>query len=81
MSAPDDAERAILDLLAARGADKTICPSEAARALARVPDQWRSEMERVHKAVDALNAAGEIQLSWKGVELDQRRGAYRIARR
>ena len=31
-------ERAILDLLAERGAGKTICPSDAARALA--PDIW-----------------------------------------
>ncbi|MEL6737761.1 MAG: DUF3253 domain-containing protein [Pseudomonadota bacterium] len=81
MSSPDEAERAILNLLAIRGADKTICPSEAARALAITPGEWRREMERVHKATDALNAAGKIKLSWKGEELDQRRGAYRIARR
>ena len=81
MITPDEAERAILDLLAVRGAGKTICPSEAARALVGAKDDWRAQMAHVHQAAAALNEAGEIRLSWKGKELDQRRGAYRIARR
>lgn len=80
-----EAQEAILTLLDERGAGKTICPSEAARALARTHAQhskeWRAHMDSVHKATDALHAAGLIRLSWKGKELDQRRGAYRIARR
>jgi hypothetical protein len=38
-------------------------------------------MASVHEAVDILAARGDIALSWKGKPLDQRRGAYRIARR
>ncbi|QIQ85310.1 DUF3253 domain-containing protein [Erythrobacter sp.] len=72
---------AILGLLEARGEGRTICPSEAARALAGSEDDWRGQMEAVHREVDALHAAGEIALSWKGQPLGQRRGAYRIARR
>ena len=75
------AQDAIIKLLAKRGAGKTICPSEAARVLAPPGDGWRSHMDSVHQAADALHAAGIIRLSWKGEELDQRRGAYRIARR
>ena len=75
------AENAILDLLAARGEGKTICPSEAAKRMAGAKGQWRDLMPQVHDATDALLASGKIRLSWKGEELDQRRGAYRIARR
>jgi len=46
------------------------------------PDgEWRAHMDIVHAAEDALLERGQIKLSWKGVEIDQRRGAYRIARR
>lgn len=77
---PESAEAAILALLGERGAGKTICPSEAARKIA--PDRdWRAQMARVHEAVDDLVARGDVMLSWKGEPLDQRRGAYRIARR
>ena len=38
-----DLERAILELLAQRDAGGTICPSEAARAVA--PDDWRPLMQ------------------------------------
>jgi hypothetical protein len=75
------AEETILALLAQRGPGKTICPSEAARMLAGPGGDWRTQMDAVHASADALNAAGEIRLSWKGQTLDQRRGAYRIARR
>ncbi|MEM1194511.1 MAG: DUF3253 domain-containing protein [Pseudomonadota bacterium] len=75
------AERAILALLEKRGAGKTICPSEAARAISGSQADWRDHMAVVHSAVDQLLAKGQIRLSWKGEKLDQRRGAYRIARR
>ncbi|MEM6857971.1 MAG: DUF3253 domain-containing protein [Pseudomonadota bacterium] len=81
MNTPDGAERAILDLLEVRGARKTICPSEAARALVGAKGDWRAQMARVHQATDALNKAGAVQLPGKGEEIDQRCGAYRIARR
>ncbi|MEO0463291.1 MAG: DUF3253 domain-containing protein [Pseudomonadota bacterium] len=73
---------AITQLLATRGEGKSICPSEAAKLMAaRSGSQWRDHMEDVHEATDALLKAGEISLSWKEEALDQRRGAYRIARR
>lgn len=75
------AERAILTLIEKRGAGKTICPSEAARAISGSQADWRAYMDEVHDAVDQLLAKGLIRVSWKGEELDQRRGAYRIARR
>jgi len=73
--------RAIEALLDERGEGKTFCPSEAARALAADPADWRAHMVDIHAAVDALHASGKIALTWRGKPLDQRRGAYRIARR
>lgn len=75
---PEQAIRALLD---ERAEGATICPSEAARLLAGPQGDWRAEMEAVHAAVDALADAGALRLSWKGVEMQKRRGPYRIARR
>jgi hypothetical protein len=72
---------AILTLLADRTPGATICPSEAARCLAGPQGDWRAAMEAVHTAADALLAEGRIALSWKGAEMQKRRGPYRIARR
>ncbi|MEL6707023.1 MAG: DUF3253 domain-containing protein [Pseudomonadota bacterium] len=74
-------EQAILDLLVRRGPGKTICPSEAGRLLAGPDGEWRSAMDAVHAAADALLEAGDIQLSWQGITKEKRRGPYRIARR
>lgn len=74
-----DAERAILTLAAARGGEKTICPSEAARALH--PDDWRAEMPRVHAAAATLARRGTVALTQAG-EVGRPGaivGAYRIA--
>ncbi len=75
------AEVAILALLDARGAGKTICPSEAARRLAAPHGDWRARMKDVHAAVDTLAARGAITLTWRGTLKSERRGPYRIARR
>lgn len=75
------AEEAILTLLSERAEGATICPSEAARRVAGQGGDWRSAMEAVHAAADALSARGAIGLSWKGAEMQKRRGPYRIARR
>ncbi|TMM46713.1 DUF3253 domain-containing protein [Qipengyuania marisflavi] len=72
------AERAILNLLARRGPDATICPSEAARLLAGPAGDWRAQMTGVHGAADQLAADGRIRLTWKGASLAARDGAYRI---
>ncbi|MEM1053788.1 MAG: DUF3253 domain-containing protein [Pseudomonadota bacterium] len=75
------AEVAILKLLESRGVGKAICPSEAARVLSGGDGDWRDHMDDVHASVDAMLTKHTIRLSWKGEELNQRRGAYRIARR
>lgn len=78
-AAPDPMRLAILSLLAARGAAKTICPSEAARLIGG--EDWRAAMPAVHAAVDALVAEGAVGLSWKGADLAVRDGPYRIRMR
>ena len=74
-------DEAILALLAERTESATICPSEAARHLAGPQGDWRAEMQAVHAAADALAAQGRVALSWKGIQMQKRRGPYRIARR
>jgi hypothetical protein len=76
------ARAAALALLAGRAAGATVCPSEVARAVAAAAGRgdWRSEMAAVHAAVDALNAQGQVRLSWKGEEMPLRTGPYRIGR-
>ena len=80
----DAAETAILDLLAARDAGKTICPSEAARALAIArgnPDDWRADMDRAHAAARALASEGAVRLMQGGAAVAEPEGAYRIGHR
>jgi uncharacterized protein DUF3253 len=71
-----DIERAILALLAQRDEGKTICPSEAARALAQGAD-FRPLMEPVRRVADALP---QVEITQKGrvVELDAARGPIRL---
>ena len=74
-----DAERTILELLAARDPGKTICPSEAARALGG-DDGFRPLMPLVRDAAAALAAAGRIEVTQGGepVAIDQARGPIRL---
>jgi hypothetical protein len=64
----DPAEQAILTLVAARGADKSICPTEAARALApdAPGDAWRKFLHPVRLAAQRLAKAGQIEILRKG---------------
>lgn len=73
------AQRAILDLLAQRDPGKTICPSEAARALAG-DDGFHPLMPVVRDAARALVAEGRIEVTQRGraVDLDAARGAIRL---
>tara|TARA_B100000678_G_scaffold157477_1_gene131480 strand:- start:327 stop:584 length:258 start_codon:yes stop_codon:yes gene_type:complete len=75
----DRALETVLALLDRRGPGKTICPSEAARALAGESGEWRAHMDAVHMAVDRLADEGRVALSWKGEALYKRDGPYRIA--
>ena len=74
-----DAEQAILDLLARRGPGKTICPSEAARALGS-DDGFRALMPLVREAASELVAGGRIEVTQRAepVDLDRARGAIRL---
>ncbi len=83
MALADEAiEEAILDLARARGEGKTICPSEAARALSGDrPEQWSPLMPRVRQAAIRLMKEGRITIRRKGrpVDPDDFRGVYRIS--
>ncbi len=61
----------------ARGAGKTICPSEVARAL---DAEWRALMPVVRAAADAMAVRGEIVVTQKGREVAacRARGPVRI---
>lgn len=50
-----------------RGADKTFCPSEVARALV---EDWRPLMDRVREVAGEEVAAGRLVVLQRGVEVD-----------
>jgi hypothetical protein len=68
----DPAEQAILDILRAREAGKSICPTEAARVLAGHPadDSWRRSLAPVRLAAQRLARAGQIEILHKGKRID-----------
>ena len=72
-----DAERAILDLLAQRDHGKTICPSEAARALGGY-----EHMDLAREAAGALRERGEVAVTQRGEPVDPAtaRGPIRLGR-
>ncbi|MGL5733757.1 MAG: DUF3253 domain-containing protein, partial [Beijerinckiaceae bacterium] len=69
---PDvEIEKAVLQLAHARGADKTICPSEVARELGGGhPDQWGPLMQPVRRVAVRLAKAGRITILRKGKMVD-----------
>jgi len=73
-------EAVILDLLDARGAGATICPSEAARAVGT--DDWRSLMEPSRAAARRLQFAGRVVILQGGRPVDPStaKGPIRIRR-
>jgi len=70
-------ETTILALTAERGPDKSICPSEVARALR--PD-WQPLLAEVRRIAFGLAAAGRIDILRKGkvVEPDGVKGVIRL---
>ncbi len=78
----DPAEQAILGLLAVRGTEKSICPTEAARILAGNPsdDSWRASLAPVRRAAQRLAGAGQIEILHKGkpVSPEEMRGVLRL---
>ena len=71
--------KAILQLTRDRGPSKTICPSDAARAVGG--DEWRAVMDTARDAARALARDGEVEITQKAEVLDtdgQWRGPVRI---
>ncbi|KLU10839.1 S-adenosylmethionine tRNA ribosyltransferase [Kocuria sp. SM24M-10] len=68
----------LLDLVRRRGAEKTVCPSEAARALA--PVSWRDLMEDVRQEAYRLADDGLVDITQQGRVVDGRsaRGPIRV---
>lgn len=78
-------ENAVLELLAARSASATICPSEAARRVdaahraegpaadsgsGKGSEPWRELMEPARAAARRLVAVGEVEITQKGRAVD-----------
>ena len=73
---------AILDLARERGRDKTICPSDAARAVGG--ESWRDLMDDARDIARDLARSGDVEISQKGEVLDPDatwRGPIRIRAR
>lgn len=70
-------ETAITELLAARPATSSICPSEVARATS---EDWRDLMEPTRRAARRLVARGEVEITQGGAVVDPSlfRGPIRI---
>jgi hypothetical protein len=76
----DDIAATILRLTEERGTDKSICPSEVARAL---DANWRPLMAPVRAAAVRLARSGAVQILRKGkpvTDLDEVRGVIRLRR-
>ncbi|MDZ7681222.1 MAG: DUF3253 domain-containing protein [Fodinibius sp.] len=69
----------IMELVYRRGAGKTICPSEAARAFAK-EDNWRRQMDTAREAASELRQENSIYIEQGGnpVELEQTSGPVRL---
>jgi hypothetical protein len=77
-------EEATLTLLAARPRGATICPSEAARAVAGEDDEtWRPLMERARCAARRLVERGVVEITQRGVAVEPSaaRGPIRVRAR
>ncbi len=74
-------EQAILQLLDQRRRDATICPSEAARAVA--PENWRPLMEASRQAARRLVDQNKIEITQGGrvVDPSTAKGPIRLRRR
>ena len=72
----------VFALLDARAADSTICPSDAARALAADAAAWRALMPEVRRVAAALAASGALRVTQHGEDVDAlaARGPIRLGR-
>lgn len=79
---PAAVEDTILELLQARGSERTIGPMDVARALGGDhPDGWGPVMPQVRRAAVRLMKQGRLVILRKGrpVDPDDFRGVYRLA--
>ena len=74
----EEIERTIVALLEARDPGKTICPSDAARALADA--NFRPLMEPVRRVAREMVARGALEITQRGkvVDPERARGAIRL---
>ena len=80
--APAAVEDTILELLRARGIERTVGPMDVARALGGDhPDGWGPLMPDVRRAAVRLMKQGRLVILRKGrpVDPDDFRGVYRLA--
>lgn len=79
---PSSLEATLLGLVAARGPDKSVCPTEIARAFCAEPgpDAWRRHLTAVRRAAVRLAEAGRIDILRKGkpVPPAEARGVIRL---
>ena len=75
---PNTAEQAILELVSIRGDGKTICPTEAARAVSA--ENWRKLLPEVRASAVRLAVAEKVSIYRKGKPVDPEdfKGVYRI---
>ncbi|WP_203076052.1 DUF3253 domain-containing protein [Falsiroseomonas ponticola] len=81
MTATEALEAEILRQTAERGPEKSICPSEVARALAPEEDAWRRLMGPVRAAAIRLARSGQVEILRKGKPVDpaaEIRGVIRL---
>ena len=64
----DELRTTILELARRRGPDKTICPSDAARAVGG--ERWRDLMDDARDIARDLARNGDVEISQKGTVLD-----------
>ncbi|PZU87594.1 MAG: DUF3253 domain-containing protein [Chelatococcus sp.] len=79
---PETLEATLLKLAAERGPGRTICPSDAARALGGDhPDGWGPLMQPIRRAAVKLMKEGRLVITRKGrpVDPDDFRGVYRLS--
>lgn len=75
----DIVDNAILSLVEASGAGKSISPAEVAQALDA--ENWRSRLSAVKQGAVRLAQAGRVEILRKGKPVDPAdfKGVYRIA--
>lgn len=80
-SGRDDLAGLIITMLGERGVEKTICPSEVARAIAGSDEtKWRLLMKPIRDVAVEMARQGRVSIRRKGriVDPDDFKGVYRL---